>query len=572
MANNNLIYRDSLPAGQWVEFEKSVTTTLLVDLIRLGWVVEPSKSGFRAYCARTDQTKILVELVHQLSTDESLRRKIPSNYHPYFKHLTSADLTDGRGFSHLLPFGFHRIDADSVVAVSTAGDHTFLTQHQLLSLIESPEKLELAKRAELQSKYFLNGPNFFGSAELLRSRIAARKETVLAGQSLHIFVPTLQCEHSCQYCQVSRRLEDTGHSMTPDQIDAACDTIFQSPANSLTVEFQGGDPLLRFDLIQRAINKIQLLNVQHKRRIRFVITSTLHQLTPAMCEYLRDNQVHLSTSLDGPAALHNKNRPLPSRDAHARTLAGIELARRIMGSGAVAALMTTTRSSLEHPEAIVDEYVEQGFGEIFIRPLSLYGFAKRNIRHLGYTLAEFARFYERALNRVLEWNAQGKELREGTAALIFNKLLSPFDAGYVDLQSPTGSGTAVLVYNYDGYVYPSDEARMLAETGDHSLRMGRIGESIAKLMKSPVIDQLLTNSISTQAPGCINCAFNSFCGPDPVAAQAEFGSMNALPLLTEHCKRYKWLFDYFLRKLRTADESFLDLACRWAHPVGLSNA
>ena len=472
----------------------------------------------------------------------------------------------------LLPFSFHRMDNNSVVAVSATGDYAFLTQQELATLVENPEKLELKKRAELQSKYFLKGASSFGSEELIRSRIAARKETVLAGQSLHIIVPTLQCEHSCQYCQVSRRLEDVGHTMTPTQIDAACVTIFQSPSSALTIEFQGGDPLLRFDLIQRAINLIQTINLVHKRRIRFVITSTLHQLTTEMCEYLRDNQVYLSTSLDGPAALHNKNRPLPTRDSHARTLSGIELARRIIGPHAVAALMTTTKASLAHPEAIVDEYVKNGFSEIFMRPLSLYGFATRNIKHLGYTLPEFTNFYQKALQRVLEWNAKGTELREGTAALILNKLLSPFDAGYVDLQSPTGSGLAVLVYNYDGYVYPSDEARMLAETGDCSLRLGTIGDSLAELMTSPVMKQLVVTSISTQAAGCKTCAFNSYCGPDPVGAQAEFGEMSTTALLTEHCKRHKWLFEYFFHKLRTADDDFLDIAYRWAHPSGGSDA
>ena len=70
------------------------------------------------------------------------------------------------------------------------------------------------------------------------------------------------------------------------------------------------------------------------------------------------------------------------------------------------------------------------------------------------------------------------------ASIILNKLLSTFDAGYVDLQSPTGAGQSVVVYNYDGYVYPSDEARMLAETGDKSLRLGRIGEALSELLNS----------------------------------------------------------------------------------------
>lgn len=472
----------------------------------------------------------------------------------------------------LLPFGFHRLGKDCVVAVSAAGDHVFLNQSELVTLIDSPESLPLARRAELQSKFFLVGQNPTGTSQLLLSRIAAKKETVVGGASLHILVPTLQCEHSCQYCQVSRSLDSAGYSMSSEQVDSACDSIFQSPSSTLTVEFQGGDPMLRFDLIQRAIERITAINSTERRRLRFVITSTLHQLTPAMCEYLREREVYLSTSLDGPGFLHNKNRPTRTRDSYEKTLSGIALARKIMGAEAVSALMTTTKASLDYPEAIVDEYVEHGFSEIFMRPLSLYGFAKRNIKNLGYSLKDFSAFYERALERVLYWNRMGVELREATAALILNKILSPFDAGYVDLQSPTGAGLAVLVYNYDGYVYPSDEARMLAEVGDVSLRLGRIGEPLDALMRAPVMQKMVAQSLSTRNPSCATCAFNPYCGPDPVGAQAEFGTMDALPRFTEHCKRSTWLFDYFFRKLQTADEAFLDIAYRWAQPLGSDNA
>ncbi|WP_417539059.1 His-Xaa-Ser system radical SAM maturase HxsB [Marinobacter sp.] len=468
----------------------------------------------------------------------------------------------------LLPFGFHRLDSDSVVAVSVTGDHVFLSQSELVTLVHDTEQLSLTRRAELQSKFFIKGRTSKGMSELLRSRIAARKETVLSGPSLHILVPTLQCEHSCQYCQVSRSLSDTGYSMTTEQIDSACETIFQSPARTLTVEFQGGDPLLRFDLIERAIARITTINKTEQRQLRFVITSTLHQLTPDMCEYFRLNNVFLSTSLDGPAALHNRNRPIQAQNSYERTLAGIALARKLVGPDSVSALMTTTKASLDCPEDIVDEYVKHGFTEIFMRPLSMYGFAKQNMKRLGYSLDAFTVFYERAFERVLYWNRNGVELREATAGLILNKILSPFDSGYVDLQSPSGAGLATLVYNYDGYVYPSDEARMLAETGDVSLRLARIGEPITAILRSQVMQQLIESSLSTRMPGCVDCAFSPYCGPDPVGAQAEHGSLSHHPWGTEHCKRSTWLFDYFFRKLKAGDQEFLNLAYCWAQPMG----
>lgn len=352
-----------------------------------------------------------------------------------------------------LPFLTRVLPDHEVVAVSATGDFDFLTPDELNRLGTSPVQLPLERLAQLRAKFIVGteGPRS-GTRRLVASRIAAKRETVAVGPALHIIVPTLQCAHSCRYCQVSRALDDQCHVMSAANLDAACDCIFEGSAPSLTVEFQGGDPLLRFDLVRRAIERIAATNQREQRRIRFVVASTLHQLTEDMCAFFAEHKVMLSTSLDGPAALHNKNRPLPTRDAYERTIRGIELARRLVGPESVSALMTTTKESLTQPEAIVDEYVKLGLRDVFLRPLSAYGFAKRNQAHLGYTLNDFTEFYRRGLERVIYWNRQGVEIREVYATIILNKLLSTFDAGYVDLQSPTGSGSSVLVYNYDGYL------------------------------------------------------------------------------------------------------------------------
>lgn len=314
------------------------------------------------------------------------------------------------------------------LAVSRTGDHAFLNSHELDLLRNDPAGLPTDLRGTLQARFFVGTRDAgIGQRRLIASRIAAKRETVDVGPSLHIIVPTLQCAHSCRYCQVSRSLGDEGHAMTEADLDAACDSILQSHAPTLTVEFQGGDPLIRFDLIQRAVLRISDGNRARGRRIRFVIASTLHQLDAEMCDFLATHGVLLSTSIDGPPALHNRNRPIPGRDSHERTLAGVALARSRLGPDAVSALMTTTRASLDQPEAIVDEYVRLGFHEIFLRPLSSYGFAKRNQAHLGYGIEAFIAFYRRGLERVLYWNRQGVPLREVYASILLNKALCTFD-------------------------------------------------------------------------------------------------------------------------------------------------
>lgn len=472
-----------------------------------------------------------------------------------------------------LPFKIRNLPDESLLAISESGDHAFLSISELEQLRAQVPDLSIERQAELRARFFLGSATKRpGTSRLIRSRQAAKRETIQAGPALHVIVPTLQCAHSCRYCQVSRSLSDEGHTISLRNLDNACDTIFQSTSRTLTVEFQGGDPLLRFDLVQHAIRRITDRNAQEGRQLRFIVASTLHQLNEDMCDFFKEHQVFLSTSIDGPAWLHNKNRPTPKRDAFEQTINRISLARQKLGHESVSALMTTTRESLKHPEDIVDEYVRLGFRDIFLRPLSSYGFAKRNQAVLGYSLEEFSQFYLRGLDRILHWNRQGVELREVYTSIILNKILSTFDGGYVDLQSPTGAGLSALVYNYDGYVYPSDEARMLAETGDKSLQLGRIGQPLSELLGSQVQRGLVKASLTNYTPGCNECAYNLFCAPNPVDAQAQFGTPFAPVQLTEHCRRHMWLFDAVFMKVRDADEWLLDLFHQWARPISSKEA
>lgn len=62
--------------------------------------------------------------------------------------------------------------------------------------------------------------------------------------------------HSCSYCQVSRQQEGDGFTISREDLLLACDTIFESTSDTLTVEFQGGDPLIKYDLVKLAIEYI----------------------------------------------------------------------------------------------------------------------------------------------------------------------------------------------------------------------------------------------------------------------------------------------------------------------------
>ena len=211
--------------------------------------------------------------------------------------------------------------------------------------------------------------------------LRTRKAFLLEGPSLHIFVVTLRCDHSCGYCQVSRASENArGFDMTEDDAIRALETVFQSPSEDITIEFQGGEPALRFDLVRKIVDEAERRNQTESRRLNFAMVSTLHRLSVSDLEFCRDHKIAISTSLDGPEAIHNSNRPNPSRDSHSRTIEAIERARQILGHEHISALPTITRKMLHSPEALIDHYVQNGFRSIFLRPISPYGFATKTKR------------------------------------------------------------------------------------------------------------------------------------------------------------------------------------------------
>ncbi|HHA2458741.1 TPA: hypothetical protein ACOENU_001262 [Stenotrophomonas maltophilia] len=218
--------------------------------------------------------------------------------------------------------------------------------------------------------------------------------------------------------------------------ESAGERLFEWPSQELTIEFQGGEPLLNFGQVKAITRRIVERNRSARRTLRFVLASTLHDLTDDQLAFLTEHRFKLSTSLDGPEWLHNANRPRPGRDSYRRTVDGIERGRRWLGDDGVSALTTLTRQSLEVPEAIIDEYRKLGFHSISLRPLSPYGFATKTARRTGYPTENFLAFYRRAFDHLLSVNLAGYAMEESYASLLLSQLFTSFGHGYVDLRSP----------------------------------------------------------------------------------------------------------------------------------------
>ncbi|HUR81766.1 MAG TPA: SPASM domain-containing protein, partial [Thermoanaerobaculia bacterium] len=249
----------------------------------------------------------------------------------------------------------------------------------------------------------------------------------------------------------------------------------------------------------------------------------------------------------GPADIHDANRPRPGNDSHARVVANLARAREALGHDAVGALTTITRLALDRPADVVDEYVRRGFTSIFLRPLSPYGFALRSAGRTGYSTREFLDFYVRALDYLIAINTRGTFLVESYAQLLLTRMFTPFPTGYVDLQSPAGAGIGAVVFNYDGDIYASDESRMLAEMHDTRFRLGNVHrDDYAAIFGSETLRTITAASVIESIPGCADCAFQPWCGADPVFHYATQGDVVPhIPTSAFHEKHF-FLFQHLL--------------------------
>jgi His-Xaa-Ser system radical SAM maturase HxsB len=435
-----------------------------------------------------------------------------------------------------------------VLLVNEVGEHTILGRAAFDRFLRKELTPDETAYSDLKAKHFLMDAESSIAPRLLATQLRTKKAFLAGFTRLHIFVVTLRCEHSCHYCQVSRVTRDRERfDMSPATARKALDLVFRSPAKELKIEFQGGEPLLNFELIRLITEEAEARAAARDRKITFVIATNLALLDDRVLEFCREHRVFLSISLDGPADLHNSNRPRPGNDSHDRTVDGLARARSVLGNEAVSAIMTTTRRSLDCPLEIVDEYVRLGFRSIFLRPISPYGFALRTARHTGYPTTEFLRFYVRALDHILKINAEGTHFIEVYAQILLTRLLTPFSTGYMDLQSPSGAVIGVAVYNYDGDVYATDESRMLAEMGDKQFRLGNVHhDPYEDMFLGPLARDLVRSSISESLPGCSDCVFQPICGADPILNYATQGDLVGHKPTSEFHERNFFLIRHLL--------------------------
>lgn len=450
-----------------------------------------------------------------------------------------------------------------VVLSNDFGGHCVLSQKDFRSFLKGKIKNSSALYSRLAEAGFISNRL---DMETLFKNWQKKNSFLYSGPGLHIFVMTLRCNHKCLYCQSGAvGVKDKSMDMKWETARKAVDIAFSSSNNNISIEFQGGEPLCNWDTLKKTVKYARARQKKTGKNLFIALVSNFSLMDEKKADFLLKNEISLCTSLDGPAKIHDSNRIFAAGNSHALTVKWLkyffkkhdeqkDLPYRIFKPSA---LLTVSRYSLSHHKEIVDEYLKLGLDTVFLRPLSPIGYAARYWEKIGYTPAEFLKFYRKSLEYMIALNRKGVKVREKTAQMLLSKIFDFKDPGFLDLRCPCGATVGQIAYNYDGSVYTCDEGRMIGWEGDDFFKIGDVRRSsYSDLIKSAQTRGCLVTSNLESQPRCFRCAYRPWCGVCPAvnyeSQKSPWGNM----VTNSRCELFMGIFDIlfeFLGKKESAD-------------------
>jgi len=466
------------------------------------------------------------------------------------------------------PFRFRQIGGKTLIT-NPEGSFALLTQEEFTQYATGTVPKESGLYKKLKDGNFLRAEF---DANRSAQKLQRRKRFLGTGPNLHVMVVTLRCNETCVYCHASRATMDAVHTdMTPEIASKSVDMALSTTSPWVTIEFQGGEPLVNFPVVKHIIEYALEKNKSIGKTLEFTMVTNLSLMDEEKLKFLLENKVQICTSIDGPEHLHDKQRRLPGFSAHKKATYWIKRINQAYGEMGldtnlyhVEALMTTTKETLNFPKEVVDTYVELGCRALFLRPLDPFGWSEKTGYRTEYPRSDYMKFYRTAVDYMLELNKGGAHILERFASIFLTKILSGEDPNFLDIRNPGGAGIGQLAYSYDGQIFTCDEGRMLHESGDDTFLIGHVNTSTYRdIVGHETVRAVVIASNLEGQPDCVNCTYIPYCGIPPVHSHKSQGQIFGHMRESTLCVVHKGIQDYLFEKIGEGDPATLETFQRW---------
>lgn len=369
-----------------------------------------------------------------------------------------------------------------------------------------------------------------------------------------VLVPTLRCDLSCGYCQVSRAgLGARGVDWTPPVLEAVLNFLDGLSTPRIKIEFQGGEPLLRLDLL----NDIRRFCRDRFAQVQFVVCTNLQSVSAEAWDFLAASDTHISTSFDGNKATHTRQRTR-STGMTDDFLANLEHALTLGDAHKVSVLPTVDPANPPPAEEVIGAFAQYGLRSIYLRPVNFQGFARR--RFARDADDSWASYYDDFIDALVRHNNDTEvPMSEFYFSHCLRRVLRGGHHGHVDLRNPNLLGGDYIVIDHDGALYPTDESRMMARLGQIDLSVGNVFDGIDRTR----LRELNAHASNNYHEDCIHCVYQPFCGVDLFDDLSRYGRIDLPKHETSFCRRHLFIFNKLFSMLYDENPAVRSSLAAW---------
>lgn len=267
------------------------------------------------------------------------------------------------------------------------------------------------------------------------------------------------CNLRCVYCYEEKNGSNARGELMPwETAKQAIDYLFHRNGDRKDVQltFFGGEPLLNFKTIKKAVAYAEDLGEATGKKVIFELITNGSLLSEEVLEYIIEHKFLLMISLDGDAEMNAFNRPSVSgSDHHPRILRNAKRATRRYAEERLGNVKVRANLTHAYHDLIgVVRYLEsQGFNNIGVAPIKMLPWEHTNEACTEEDLDEI-KAARRELERIAEEKlARGERLSVYEAQITRDKAM--FGARAVGARGVfCGIGRNTNIVDVDGAIYP----------------------------------------------------------------------------------------------------------------------
>ena len=362
---------------------------------------------------------------------------------------------------------------------------------------------------------------------------------------LLVIQPTPFCNLDCDYCYLPFR--QSKQRITPEILEQIFRRTFESSVvgDHFTVVWHAGEPLvLPVAFYREAIALVAKYNtggtdVNHS----FQTNGTL--ITREWCDFIREHQLRIGVSIDGPQFLHDRHRKTRSgKGTWSQVVHGIAMLRQYAIPFHVITVLTA--DSLDHADEIFEFYVQHGIRQIGFNVEEIEG-VNRSSSLLGERMCErFTAFMSQFYDFAEQFSEPFyvREFQSATSAIMSGGVM---ENAHTHQTTPCGIISVDCRGNFSTF---SPELLGLSSPDYGDFAFGNVmTDSFDSMLSKPKF-QAVARDIAAGVHRCRDtCEYFAYCGGGaPVNKYFENGSFDSTE--TMFCRLSKQaVLDVVLSKL-----------------------